>query len=500
MMRAKRWICGAALCVLCGSTYSPRWSVAQLSELEGVADEEIKVDAESISYDRKEDTVSAEGGVVIQRGKTVLRADTVELDRRTNEATAVGDAVVTSPIGVIKADRLQIDLDDETGTLENGDVDSERFGFTLAGERIEKGIGQSYHIENGSFTTCRCGDEAPPWSIAGRTLDVTLDGYGEVRGATFNIRDVPVLYLPKASIPVHRDRKSGFLIPRAGFSNRRGVQIVQPVYWAIDKSQDLTAALDVETSARLGLIADYRYALDRDFHGKFGASYFNEAIRGDADESSTATDDEPNVPENRWSVQSEHTQALGSAEAYADLQLVGDDLFFREINTYAFGRRQDVALRTLPFTTSKAGFVKGWERAFLQGQGTYFQDLVGDDDNDTLQRVPDLLLTAQKQLGAYFLTDIHSSMTNFQRSDNFDGFRADIRPAATLRLPLGRSVYGSLRTTFRETAYALTETEGVLMQEDESGNEMNIPVDFPSTQTRETVEVGADLRDRKSVV
>lgn len=479
-------------CVACSFIFSPRCSLAQLSDLEGVADQEIKVDAKSISYDRQADTVSAEGDVVIQRGETVLRADEVELDRRTSEVQAVGDAMVTSPYGVLRADRLQINLDDETGVLEGGDVDSARFGFSLAGERIEKGVGQSYHIENGRFTTCRCGEKSPSWSIAGDTLDVTLDGYGKLKGGTFNVLGVPVLYLPRASIPVHRERKSGLLIPRVGFSNRRGAQIVQPLYWAIDKSQDATVSLDVETAARIGLLGEYRYALDRDFHGKFGASYFNEAIRGNADESSTASNPEPDVPENRWSVQSEHTQGLGSAQAYADLQLVGDDLFFREINTYAFGDRQDVALRTLPFTTSKAGFLKGWDRAFLQGEGIYYQDLIEDDD-ETLQRAPELRLTGQKQLGTYVLTDIRTMTTSFQREKGFDGFRADLRPGAALRLPLGKSVYGSLGAVFHETAYALTETDGVLVEQDESGNETQVPVDFPATQTRETVELRANV-------
>jgi len=491
MIRAKRWICGAALCALCASLAPPS-SVAQLSGLEAVGDEEIKVDAESISYDRQADTVSAEGGVVIQRGETTLWADKVQLDRRTSEAQAVGDAMVTSPLGILQADRLEIDLDDETGVLEHGEVDSARFGFSLAGERIEKGVGQSYHIENGRFTTCRCGEGAPPWSIAGRTLDVTLDGYGQVEGATFNVLDFPILYLPKASIPVHRDRKSGLLIPRVGFSNRRGAQLVQPYYWAIDKSQDLTVSLDIETSARFGLLGDYRYALDRDFHGKLGVSYFNEAIRGDAEESATAREDEPDVPENRWAVQSEHTQGLASAQAYADLQLVGDDLFFREINTYAFGNRQDVALRTLPFTTSKAGFVKGWQRAMLQGEGIYYQDLI-EDDEETLQRAPELRLTGQKRLGSYLMTDLRTMLTNFQREEGFDGFRADLRPAAALRLPLGKSVYGSLRAAFRETAYALTQPDGILFQQDEDGDEVEVPVDFDSTESRETVELGVDL-------
>jgi lipopolysaccharide assembly outer membrane protein LptD (OstA) len=45
----------------------------------------------------------------------------------------------------------------------------------------------------------------------------------------------------------------------------------------------------------------------------------------------------------------------------------------------------------------------------------------------------------------------------------------------------------------RETAYALTQTDGVLLEQDEEGNEMETPVDFPGTQTRETVELGADV-------
>jgi lipopolysaccharide assembly outer membrane protein LptD (OstA) len=102
-------------------------------------------------------------------------------------------------------------------------------------------------------------------------------------------------------------------------------------------------------------------------------------------------------------------------------------------------------------------------------------------------------LTAQKQLGSYLLTDVRTMLTNFQREDGFDGFRADLRPAAALRLPLGKSVYGSLHAALRETAYSLTETNGVLVQQDEAGNEIEIPVDFPATQTRETVELGADV-------
>jgi LPS-assembly protein len=460
--------------------------------------EEITIDAESVSYDNRANTVAAEGQVVIHYGDSILRADRVDLDRKTKEASAQGSVSLTSPEGTIEADQLLLNLDDETGVLENAEIHSTEQGYSLRGDHVEKGLGQTYHIVNGKFTTCRCAEGAPSWSIAGDLLDVALDGYGTLDGATFNVLDKPVLYIPKAAFPVHRERQSGLLFPRVGFSNRRGLQIVQPLYWAINKSQDATFGLDVETAARIGLLGEYRYALSQTFHGAINASYFNEAIRGSANESSTGLSNQPSVPENRWGVLSQHEQKIGPATGYADLQLVGDDLFFREINTFTIDHRRDVALRTLPFTTSRAGFVQGWSRVTLQGEGIYYQDLIGDDSL-TLQRAPELRLNAQKRLWPdLLLGEAGVSVTNFQRDDGITGARADIRPSALLRLPLGRSLFGSVRAALRETAYALSQDKmsGGFRGDDPSAPE----IELPSTSTRETLEVGADMNTALSRV
>jgi LPS-assembly protein len=454
-----------------------------------VSGEEITVDAAKISYDKRQNRISARGDVVVQRGDAELRADQVELDRTTNEALAVGDVSLTGPEGVLHAERMDLDLDDETGSLEKGEISSETYGFSMSGDRIEKKQGQRYRIENGRFTTCRCAEGAPSWSIAGDLLRVNLNGYGTMEGARFNILDHTVLYLPTIKFPVYRERQSGLLLPRVGISNRRGLQIIQPFYWAIDKSQDATLGFDIETAARLGLIGEYRYALNRTTYGNFNISYFNEAIRSTAT-ASTATDSSPNVPENRWGIRSEHSQGIGSGTGYADLQLVGDDLFFREINTYTFDHAEDVALRTLPFTTSRAGFVDQWNRLNLQGEGIYYQDLI-DKQSLALQRVPDLSLYGQHQLGYGILGMFNTGMTDFQRSDGITGVREDLHPAAWLRLPLGRSLLGSVRAEFRETAYQLTESDmtGGFRGDDPQA----APIDLPSASTREIFEFGADF-------
>ena len=127
----------------------------------------------------------------------------------------------------------------------------------------------------------------------------------------------------------------------SGFSNRRGFQILQPYYWAINKNQDATISLDVETSARIGILGEYRYAFSETSQGAFQAGYFNEAIRGETEGVRVPPGIDPDAPENRWGLIGHHLQGLGPARGYVDLLLVGDNLFLREMNTFANTERQD---------------------------------------------------------------------------------------------------------------------------------------------------------------
>ena len=452
---------------------------AQLPALDTDA-EEIGIDAEQISYDQKNNTVVARGNVVVTRGDTELRADEVRLNRATNEAEASGNVRVTNPEGTITADVISLNLDDETGSLTRAEVDARRgMRYSLRGERVEKGLGQSYHIENGQFTTCHCADGPPSWSISGGDLRVDVGGYGILHDGTFNVLGVPILYIPRALIPIQRERQSGFLIPRFGASKLRGFQTVVPFYWAIDKSQDATVAFDLETSARVGLVGDYRYALSREAHGVIDASYFNESFRKEVNTAPFET----TVPRNRWSVITENDQPLvGGSKAYADVFLVGDPLFLRDINTYAVDQpSSDVGIRTLPFTETHAGILQLWNRLALRGEGTYYQNLEGES-SQTLQRGPQMDLWGQQRLAGPVLGQLNASFVDYQRASNVDGVRLDAEPALEVPLPLGRFGFGAVRGAFRETAYHLFE------QTVSQNGEV-----LPEDQTRETVQLQADV-------
>lgn len=484
-------------------------------------EQEITIDAESLTYDSKGESLSATGDVLIRRGDTTLRADTVQYNRRTSEARALGDTVLTSPQVEIRADAMFLDLENETGDLTEASVVSDRMGYSLTGKKIEKGLGQRYRIERGRFTTCNCADGGrPDWSIAGDKLDVEVDGYGTLEGGTFNVLDVPIMWLPKAAFPVFRERQSGLLLPRVGISNRRGFQLLQPYYWAIDKTQDATVSFDLETSLRVGLIGEYRYAFSPATHGAFQVGYFADVFRGATDNVRVPKGADPDTPENRWGILGHHAQGVPPVDGmtgYVDLLLVGDDLFLREMNAFGIDEQQDVALRTIPFTTSQAGILQEWERIALQAEVIYYQDLVGpiveeptpigtppvgpgtptptpvlgQNESLVIQRLPEVRVQGQKQLGWGLIGDLTGSMTNFQRSLGLAGFRGDIKPSAELRLPLGSALFGAVRASFRETFYGLTEDQ---MSGGFTGADPSLPlIDLPSASSREIFEVRGNV-------
>lgn len=440
--------------------------------------QEIAITADEMRYEQRTNSMVAHGDVVITRGETVLRADEVRVNRLTNDADAQGNVRLTDPEGTIVAEALHLNLDEETGLLQDAHIQSRRLQYSLSGARVEKGLGQTYHIEDGQFTTCHCTEGPPSWSIAGRDLTVTVGGYGKLTGGTFKVMDVPVLYLPRAVFPVQRERQSGLLIPQFGVSNRRGFQMLLPAYWAIDKSQDATLALDIETSARAGVVGEYRYAASRETYGSIDASYFNETFRGAA----FTTEFQASTPEDRWSVTGAHTQPfVAGSRLYADAFLVSDDLFLRDINTYAFEHSHEVALRTLPYTETHLAAVRLWDRMALKSEGTYYQDLTGFDSL-ALQRAPDIDLWGQTLLGRTVLGELSASAVDFQRARSVDGLRLDLEPAAMVPLPLGRLAYGSVRAAVRETAYHLTDS-----QLSDTGQELR------TDQSRELFQLNADV-------
>lgn len=450
--------------------------------------EPVHVEADSLSYDERQNTVSASGSAVVTKGETTLKADTITVNRTTNELNAQGNVLVTDPQGQIEADSLQFELENETGTIGEGTVHLPRHQYILTGKLLQKSYGQTYHIENGAFTTCQCENfQQADWSVGGNVIDVNLRGKGEVRGGTFRVRGIPLMYIPYGVVPVRSDRQSGLLFPDFGFSNKRGFVWQQPLYWAINRSYDFTVTTDLETAARIGVWGEFRYTPSLYTEGQFSASYFNEQIQGPAT---------TNIPVNRWSITGTHRQSFAKdTSIYSDFFFVSDDLFLREIHDNALnlpsaGDDTDWTLRTRRFTDSRVGGIKTWNSALLRTEALYYQDLQQDQDF-AFQVLPRLQFQSYHR---FWRDRLEASVTgqgdNFFRNQGYRGQRFDIAPSLSMPLHWSDYVFGSLRVTGRETVYHMTSQDAGL-------SSLTTPR-LHENSTREIVQFEANLGTRFS--
>jgi len=113
-------------------------------------------------------------------------------------------------------------------------------------------------LRGSSFTTCQ--GEQPDWLIdASKIYISTRKNKGEAYNARFKLFGVPVFYIPYFSFPVTEQRKSGFLYPKLGSSNRSGFKVETPYYWNISENMDATITPRYMSKRGLQVLSEFRY-------------------------------------------------------------------------------------------------------------------------------------------------------------------------------------------------------------------------------------------------
>ncbi len=127
------------------------------------------------------------------------------------------------------------------------------------GETVEKIGPKKYKIKNGGFTTCV--QPTPRWNLSAneRRAEHRLTTRCS-SNAIFNVKDVPLLYLPVLYYPTKEEgRATGFLLPTYGRSSLTGQQFSNAFFWAINRSHDATIKHDWFSKGDQGLSSEYRY-------------------------------------------------------------------------------------------------------------------------------------------------------------------------------------------------------------------------------------------------
>ncbi|MHB8707419.1 MAG: LPS-assembly protein LptD [Desulfuromonadales bacterium] len=403
----------------------------------------ISLAADQLDYAGESKVFQASGTVILQQGETTLAADELLWQETTRDAAASGHVRLTEPSAELQGSSLHANLTTGLGLARDGRVFIRERNFHLAGEEIERLGEATYRVTDGRFTTCD--GEIPDWQFTADHVDVTLGRYAAARNVWFEIRNRPLLYLPYLIFPVKSERESGFLLPMAGYSSRKGALLSLAWYEAIDRHLDATVYLDYLSRIGLGKGLEYRYVAKDDNVGE--ALYYHvTGLKEHDDTFALKWRHDGNLP--------------GGVRLTADVDYVEDIEYFED-----FGDNVEEYARD--HTVSTIMLQRNWQDVNLTVLAEYIRDLERDNDA-TLQRLPEVNLSLPlRRLGNSLLyLRAENLLTNFDRKEGVDGLRLYFNPELSAPFKPGRWLELTPKIALHGRYYRVDSTDDTLDRDD----------------------------------
>lgn len=417
----------------------PPAAIRPAAETVGTTPDRTQIEARHFTSDRRTGVSEFTGEVRLQReGQQVFSEylrydqpqDRIEARDRVRLEDAQGDVFAT--------DRLELVLEDRTGETGPGT-------YTLAGtrrgargdaERIEFAGHNRTILHRARYTTCPAGQDDWFLEVERLELDQAAD-IGTARHARVRYFGVPVFYFPYLNFPLSDERKSGFLMPRVGHTDKSGAELAVPYYFNLAPNYDDTLTPRFLAKRGLQLQNEFRY-LGRSLDGRVDLEYLpSDDLYGD----------------NRAAFHLRHRQTFGPHwTAVVDLRGVSDKQYLED-----FGDRLEIAAQThLPQNVEVR--YGGPLLAFgARASGYQTVDPAIAPLDRPYARLPELRLTTSRPLAANRLNPtFEGEWVNFKRDVGVTGSRLNLAPG--LSLPLARP-WGFLtsRVAVRHLAYDLNE-------------------------------------------
>jgi LPS-assembly protein len=251
-------------------------------------------------WDRKQNKIHLEGNAALHRKGESLTADVIDIDQNGRTVDARGRCVYVSGEMVIQGDALFFNLDTRAGVITNGRVSNKV--YSLTGIKIDRVNDKRFITTDGAYTTCM--DCPQSWTLLGSEVDMEFEEYGVMKDVMAAVKDVPMFWIPYLVIPLKTKRQSGFLVPKFGFATE-GLTYVQPYFWAISRSTDLTIGAGYWGNRGVRFELEGRYARTDRSKGQLNLY----TLRDEAFQEllvSKGLDPES----NRWAIAIEQTQEL----------------------------------------------------------------------------------------------------------------------------------------------------------------------------------------------
>ncbi len=331
-----------------------------------------------ITADRQQGHEDAEmeafGDAELIKADQTVRADYLTYFQPEDEVYAKGNVYLEQKGDTAEGPEMRLKLDNKQGYMESPTYTFVENSGRGEAEKMEFRGQDKYLFDQATYTTCPVGND--DWYLRVKELDMDRTvNTGVAHQATVMFKDVPILYSPRMSFPLRKERKSGFLAPTFGASGINGPQLTLPYYWNIAPNRDATITPRYMGKRGLQIGTEFRY-LEPTYKGQ--VNY--ETLPNDK-----VTDD------NRYLLNLQHSQGFGSGwSGNLNVQKVSDPQYFTDLSTTVTQTSRSLLPRE--GTLAYAG---GWWNAI--GRVQKWQSLA-TPNNPPYYRTPQLLATGTRQL------------------------------------------------------------------------------------------------------
>ncbi len=386
----------------------------QSIDMTPVPDEEIRVVAD-------EATLSAEGRsefkghVAVRQLQQMVSAQTAYIyrDAKTNKVTKIellGQVRYLEPDRLMIARKATLNPQDKSAVIEDvlyrfrNDRASAILPAWGRASLAQRFSDKSYLLHKATYTTCSPQDNA--WQIEASKFSFdTIAEKGVARNALFRVGGMPLLYTPYLSFSTSKKRKSGFLMPIAGYSNIGGADLALPYYWNIAPNYDATLMPHVYTRRGFMMGGDFRF-LTAHSSGFADGTFlphdraFNSFLSNNQAQNPSLN----GLSSNRWSASlHENTAFSSNLHMNINYQQVSDDYYLQDFSTNLAVITENQLLRQgdIKYTTDHwlfGGMVQSYQTLHPINQSTVV---------DAYERLPQLLARGSYNdlpLGAKFFT------------------------------------------------------------------------------------------------
>ena len=321
---------------------------------------------------------------------------------------------------LLLATEARADLNDGTTEFNNAQYVMHNEHMRGQANQIARQSDNHITMSGGSITYCEPGNNG--WAINADELVIKPEeGYGEARGATLRVADVPVMYLPYFYFPIDDTRRSGFLYPTIRFSDTDGLDLSAPYYLNLAPNYDDTITPRIITERGLMLENTFRYL------GDWSMNSFSTAYMAD----------DQDYDDQRWLVGLKHDgNPYDRWYTKIDFSRVSDKDYFKDLDTTSFGVRNHDDLDQLAEVMYQADT---W--SFATRVHAY---QTTNDDKEPYEMMPQLILkgrevafgnsSALSYVASYTQFDRNTDSSTLTPEEKVTGSRLHLRPTLTASL------------------------------------------------------------------